>query len=423
MEKIITRTERFRIKQSDEYCKTVDELSWKVKNLYNYANYIVRQKFITTSKQKEEGLVERATWIRYKELWQMCMHEEPFKTVGSSIGQSTLRLLDQNWKSYFASIKDWSKNPEKYTGKPKMPRYLDKEKGRFVISINNNNIKIVDGYVRFSYAPLKPLNGIFKSRYPDGKPYSSRIVPHNGEYTLEVIHRVEVPQIIGKTRRIASIDLGINNLMTVVTNCGVSPIVINGKPLKSINRYYNKLKAEEQSKLKLKTGKDTSNKICGLTNKRNNKVDTYIHTATKRVIEYCKANEIDTLVCGYNDGWKQEVNMGKKNNQKFVTIPYLSIIQKLEYKCQDAGILFVKTTEEYTSGTSFLDGEKPIEENYNKSRRKYRGLFVSNNGTEINADVNGAYQIMKKAFPDAYDKVKCDYSLHPVVITVPSKVY
>ena len=156
-----------------------------------------------------------------------------------------------------------------------------------------------------------------------------------------------------------------------------------------------------------------------LTDKRHNKVDNYIQNATKMVVDFCKENNIDTLVCGYNAGWKQETDMCKKVNQKFVAIPYESIIQRLTYKCENEGIKFITTDESYTSGTSFLDEEDPIKENYNKERRIYRGLFQSEKGEYINADVNGSYQIMKKVFPNIFMNGIEDAGSHPVVVNIP----
>lgn len=417
-----SRTERFLIKKTStkyqELYKIFNELSWQSKNLYNYANYIIRQEFIETTKQKEQGLRDNANWIQYNELFQLCKESAPYIALGSNVGQATLRKLEKNWKSYFSSIKDWSKHKEKYKGMPKMPKYLDKDYGRYEVGLDNNKVKCIDGYVYFCWKPLKFANNTFKSIYPDGRILSTRIVPNGNDYVLECIHEIELEEKEIESKRIAAIDLGIDNLMTITTNCGITPIVINGKPLKSMNQYYNKKHAELQSDLMLKNNKHFSNRLQRLTTKRNNKIDNYLHTASKMVIDWCIENNIDSLVCGYNAGWKQESDIGKVNNQKFVGIPYYSLVQKLEYKCEDAGIKFITTEESYTSGTSFLDEEDPIVENYNKSRRVHRGLFISDKGDNINADVNGSYQIMKKVFPNAFADGIEGVGLHPVILNV-----
>lgn len=417
----VNRVEQHRIKKNNKFFPIIDNLCWKSKNLYNYGNYIVRQEFIETSKEKESGLRDNANWITYNDLFKLCKESDPYKEMGSNVGQATLRKLDKNWKSFFTSIKEYSKNPRKYNGRPKLPKYLDKNNGRYECCLDNNKFKVIDGHIYFCWKQLKVMNNQFITKIADGsKLYQIRFVPKGEDYIMEVVYEIEVPVIEEKlSERITSIDLGIDNLMTITTNCNVKPLVINGKPLKSINQFYNKKISEMQSDLKKRYGKDWSRSIQSFVTKRNNKVDDYIQNATKMVIDFCLENNIDTLVCGYNSGWKQETEMGKKNNQKFVDIPYLSIINRLSYKCENVGIKFICTEESYTSGTSFLDDELPIKDNYDKSRRIYRGLFITKKGELINADVNGSYQIMKKVFPNAFSDGIEGVGLHPVVVNIP----
>ena len=414
------RVEQHRIKKNHKFFHIIDDLCWKSKNMYNYGNYIVRQEFIETSKEKEQGLRETANWIQYNKLFDMVKDSEPYRELGSNVGQATLRKLDKSWKSFFESIKDYGKHPDKYLGRPKMPGYLPKENGRYECDLDNNKFKVIDGYVYFCWKPLKAMNNTFMTNITEGtKLMQLRFVPKNGEYIMEVVYQIDVPDIKDESERIASIDLGVDNLMTITTNCGVKPLVINGKPLKSINQYYNKKISEMRSELKKRHNADWSKEMQRFTIKRNNKVDDYIQKATTMVIDFCKENNIDTLVCGYNSGWKQESDMNKKTNQKFISIPHESIVYRLKYKCENEGIVFKTPEESFTSGTSFLDGEEPIKENYDKSRRVYRGLFVSNNGTKINADVNGSYQITKKVFPNAYSNGIVGVGLHPTVVNIP----
>ena len=414
------RVEQHRIKKSHKFFPIIDDLCWKSKNMYNYGNYIIRQEFIETSKEKEQGLRDEAHWIRYNQLFHIIKESEPYKDLGNNVGQATLRKLDNVWKSYFEGLKEYKKNPDKFLGRPKMPRYLPKENGRYECDLDNNKFKVIGGYVYFCWKPLKIMNNTFMTNIQEGtKLMQLRFVPKNGEYIIEVVYQIDVPDIEDKSERIASIDLGVDNLMTITSNCGIKPLVINGKPLKSINQYYNKKISEMRSELKKRHNADWSTEMRRFTIKRNNKVDDYIQKATKMVIDFCKENNIDTLVCGYNSGWKQESDMGKQVNQKFVSIPYESIVWRLSYKCETAGILFKRPEESFTSGTSFLDGEEPIKENYDKSRRVYRGLFVSNNGTKINADVNGSYQITKKVFPNAFSNGIVGVGLHPTVVNIP----
>ena len=416
----VNRTEQHRIKKNNQFFPIIYDLCWKSKNMYNYGNYIVRQEFIGTSKEKEQGLRESANWIQYNKLFEMVKDSEPYEELGSNVGQATLRKLDKAWKSFFESIKDYSKHPDKYLSRPKMPGYLPKENGRYECDLDNNKFKVINGYVYFCWKPLKVMNNTFMTKIPEGtKLIQLRFVPKNGEYIMEVVYQIDVPDIEEKAERIASIDLGVDNLMTITTNCGVKPLVINGKPLKSINQYYNKKISEMRSELKKRHNTDWSKEMQRFTIKRNNKVDDYIQKATKMVIDFCKENNIDTLVCGYNSGWKQESDMSKKVNQKFISILHSSIVWRLSYKCKAEGILFKTPEESFTSGTSFLDGEEPIKENYDKSRRVHRGLFVTKKGEEINADVNGSYQIMKKAFPNAFTNGIVGVGLHPSVVNIP----
>lgn len=413
------RVEKHRIKRNNKFYEIIDGLCFKSKNMYNYGNYIVRQEFINTSKEKEAGLRKNAIWIKYNELFHMVKESEPYKELGSNIGQATLRKLNANWKGFFESIKDYKKYPNKYKSRPKIPKYLDKNE-RFECGLDNNKFKIKNGFIFFCYKPLKIMNDVFRTKIPeDAKLIQIRFVPKLDEYIMEVVYQVDIPKLKESNERIASIDLGVNNLMTVTTNFGFKPFVVNGRPLKSINQYYNKELANMKSKLKVRNDKASSKEIRRFTTKRNNKVDDYIHKATRTVIDFCKENEVDTLVCGYNENWKQEINIGEQNNQNFVSIPHSKIVWQLMYKCQNDGISFIKVEESYTSKTSFLDNEEPIKENADGSRRKHRGLFVTKKGEKINADVNGSYQIMKKAFPNAFANGIEGADSHPIIVNIP----
>jgi len=402
----VNRVEQHLIKKSDGIYKIIDDLCFKSKNVYNYANYIVRQEFIKNNR-----------WIRYNELANIIKDSEPYRDLGSNVGQQTLRLLDKNWKSYFKSIKDWNKNKNKYLGRPKLPKYKDKEKGRNILVIDNIKCSIRDGYLRFSWKPLKPLNNKFRTN-ATGKLMQVRFIPKNKSYVMEIVYEIDIPEPKEESNRIIGIDIGVDNLATVANNVGLNPFIINGRPLKSINQYYNKKKAQIQSELKKKNNKDWSNKLQKLTDKRNNKISDYIHKASKHIIDWCMQNQIDTIAIGRNKNWKQESVMSKKVNQNFVEIPHGLFIEKIKYKAENKGIKVIETEESYTSSTSFLDGEEPCEENKNKKRRIHRGLFKSNKGVMINADLNGAYQIIKKVFPNAFSDGIEGVGLHPVRVNL-----
>ena len=401
---LVNRVEQHQIKKTDSIWKVVDDLCWKSKNVYNCANYIIRQEFINNH-----------NYIKCNDLDKIMQKQECYSILGSQAAQKTLQLLDKNWKSFFVAIKDWRKHPVKYLGRPKLPKYKNVEKGRNILILKNIQFKIENDCLIFSWKPLRKFRISTKVK---GKLMQVRFVPKGGNYILEIVYQINVPEIIFKSSNIVGIDIGIDNFATVSNNIGVHPIIINGRSIKSINQYYNKRKAELQTDLKVRHGKDWSNRLQRLTDKRNNKVDYFLHNASKKIIDWCTQYDIDTIVIGKNDNWKQESKMCKKTNQSFVQIPHALFIEKLKYKAENNGILVVCIEESYTSGTSFLDEESPIKENYNKKRRIARGLFKSNSGELINADLNGAYQIIKKVFPKTFVDGIEGAGLHPVRLNV-----
>ena len=147
--------------------------------------------------------------------------------------------------------------------------------------------------------------------------------------------------------------------------------------------------------------------------KRNRKMEDYMHKTSRKIVKDCVDKDIHTIVIGYNKGWKREARLGRKVNQSFAGIPTQRLIEMIQYKAQEAGIHVILTEESYTSGTSFLDREEPVKKNYKKSRRVYRGLFHSNHGIQINADINASCQILKKVFPAAYANGIEGVVLHP----------
>ena len=395
----VQRVEQHNIKFNSDFGKFIDRYCFKSKNLYNYANYIIRQEFINNG-----------NWIQYNELFQMVKDSDAYKDIGSNTGQGTLRMLDRNWKSFFKAIKDWTSHPNKYLGRPKLPKYLSKD-GRFVLSLDSNKVKLIDGYVHFAWKPFKLFNNRFKTKAKE-RILQCRFIPRGSHYIMEVVYEIDVPECEGETNNVAAIDIGVNNFITMVNNIGISPIVIKGGIIKSINQYYNKQKAKLQSEVKKVNKKDWSKRLQSLSDKRFEKIKYHMHCISKYVVDWCVLYGIDALVVGKNDGWKQE-NQGMQN---FTYIPYDLFIQMLAYKCENNGIKFVAQEEGYTSGTSFVDEEEPTKENYDKSRRVYRGLFIGYNGIRINADVNGAYQILKKVIPNAFANGIEGVGLHPLII-------
>ena len=402
----VNRTEQQIITKQHPKWLFINEMCKHAKDLYNYANYLIRQEF-----------VQNKQYIKYREMNFNLKSHELYKFCMSQPANCVLRRLDKNWKSFFKSIKDWKEHKEKYNAMPKLPKYLKKD-GRFVWEIPNNACYITGDELHFRIRKLQDIKWKTKAK---GRLLQVRFVPRGNDYVMEVVTEVEIEDRPKReTSRIIGMDLGVNNFVTITNNIGEQPIIINGKGLKSINQYFNKKRAYLVGRTIHRNRKGWSNKLDKLTNKRFNKVKNFMHHASKYVIDYCKLNNIDTIICGLNNFWKQEAKLGS-NTQTFIFIPYDMFIRQLTYKCEEAGISFITTDESYTSGTSFLDNEEPIKENYNKKRRIRRGLFKSNNGTLINSDVNGSLQIIKKVAPNAFADGVQSY-LTPVIINVANAI-
>lgn len=393
-------TEQIIIKKNHPKFKIIDEMCFNSKNLYNEANYVIRQEFI-----------ENGNYINYYDMNKEFKTHENYKLTFSQPANCTLRLLDKNWKSYFKAIKDWKEHPNKYLGMPKLPKYLPKD-GRFPWMIPNNQL-VYDYEKSTIYIRNRHMNDYDWHCRCLGRPIQVRFIPHGNHYTMEIIYEIEIEDIDKEmvSERIAAIDIGVDNLVTMTNNIMESPIIINGKPLKSINQQYNKQKAKMQSDLMKRNGQHWSNKLETLSYKRNQRIKNYMHNVSALIIKWCLEHNIDTLVVGKNDTWKQE----KKHMQNFTSIPYEMLLGQLQYKCENAGIKYIEVNESYTSGTSYLDNEAPIKENYNKERRIQRGLFQAKNML-INADVNGSLQIMRKVFPDSYTGYGIEVDLTPIII-------
>lgn len=397
---IVSRVERHIIHNNHELYNNFIEYGKYSKNLYNYTLYYLRQLLIQKSKIKDkqknniELTKEEQNKLneKYLSAYSFCTkekHSEVMKNMHSQVSQQTVQLVYQNWDSFFKANNDYNKNPQKYLGRPKLPKYLDKN-GMYMFKFTNQACKFKENYIQFP----KVFNKYKLKTKINGKLKEVRVLPRNKYFIVEIVYDKEIIDYQKNTNKKLSIDLGLNNLLAVANNFNEQPIIVNGKGLKTINQYYNK----KMSILQSKNPKQYTNKMNKLTIKRNNKINDLIHKISRFIVNYANNYDCDEIIIGYNKEWKQNINIGKKNNQKFVNIPYLDLINKISYKCEECGIKLTITEESYTSGTSFIDGELPQKEFYNKNRRKHRGLFISNKGIEINADINGAFQIMNKVF-------------------------
>ena len=407
---IQTRVEKHIIKSSNTFFSMLIDFCHKSKNLYNHANYLVRQAFTSQNNSR---------WIRYAELDKLLKADEEYPNYKemptAQSAQQILRVLDSNWKAFFASIKDCSKNKDKYLGRPKLPKYLKKNRN-FLLILTNQNCKLRNGSLHFP----KTFKGFtLTPRFIKKENFVSfqqiRFIPKRNRIIAELVYNIDVPEKKSDNQRYIGIDIGVDNLATVCNNAGERAFIINGKPLKSINQHYNKKISHYREIAKRMNNSDYSKRMDRLTEKRNSKIDDYLHKASRYIIDYCLKHDICTIIIGKNKEWKQNANLSKRINQHFVQIPFARLIEMIEYKAEEHGIAVVTTEESYTSGTSFIDNEEPVKENYNKSRRVHRGLFASDSGITINADLNGAYQILKKVVPIKWDR---GCVLHPFVVNV-----
>ena len=439
--------ERHIINKGSEFYKEADRVSLLSKNLYNFANYSIRQEFINTSKEKEEGLREFANYKNYYEMRKELAGQIDYVALPQKVANHTLRLLDKSWKSFFKSIKEWNKFPDKFLGKPGLPNYLDVEIGRYIVSYEKGAIsakELKKGFIKLSGTDISVL---FINC--DKKLISARIVPtKNNEYVLEIIYKC--PEVALKTEGItAGIDIGVNNLMAIVfAEEGVAPALVNGRPLKSINQYYNKQKAMFQKKLdkaqskKLKElekqqtaeyqkikgqpnvkkpkklTQSTSNAIKKLTANRNHKIEDYMHKATAATIVACEKNNVKTIIVGKNKNWKQKSKMSKKTNQSFVAIPFARMIEMLIYKARLVGIKVIAIEESYTSKCSFFDLEELCQHNNYLGKRTSRGCFKTAVGNKINADINGAYNTIRKVAPDIFKQGVEGFAVNPLNLII-----
>ncbi len=385
-------TERHIIKSTEHRFAQIDELAFKSKNLYNAANYVIRQSFVYG-------------WghVNYNEMNRLMKSHQAYKALPAKVSQQILMVLDKNWKSFFEAVKAYKADSFKFTGRPKLPKYKDKVKGRNILvytiqAISSKPLK--KGIIKLSGTEIS-----IKTKVNPERICQVRLVPKCDSYVIEVIYN-EPESTANDDKFAASIDLGLNNLVALTSNQqGFTPLLINGRPLKSINQFYNKRKAELQSQLK---GCKTSPRVQRLTRCRNQKVDNYLHHVSRLIVDILAAKQIGTLVIGKNAQWKTEIDLGKKTNQNFVSIPHARLIEMLEYKAGLVGIKVIVQEESYTSQSNFLGLDSiPVYGNTDKDavfsgRRIKRGLYKTAVGQLINSDVNGSYNILRKAIPNAF---------------------
>ncbi|HEY7341447.1 MAG TPA: transposase [Ktedonobacterales bacterium] len=426
--------EQHRIDRHDPRWRAIDAAAFASKNLYNAALYVTRQAYIHQGNQV----------IRGTELDRMMQGTVEYRALPAKVAQWVLKQVCIAWDSYFAAVAAWQQHPDTFFGHPKLPRYLNKQ-GRNLLVYTAQAI---------SHAPQNAgwvvPSGLFirvATKHQHVDIGQIRIVPKATHYVVEVVYeRDPEPQPVDPTL-IASIDVGVNTLAAITSNKpGFVPLLVNGRPLKSLNQSYNKRYAQQQACLP--EDQFTSRALDHLTDHRTRAITSYLHTASRAIINLLVREGIGTLVIGKNVGWKQRVSMGKKNNQTFVFLPHARFIQMLTYKAELVGIQVMLTEESYTSKASFLDGDVlPVygaadhagheaDSAVNgpsmptkttrlfSGKRVKRGLYRAANGRAINADVNGSYNILRKAFPNAFVQNiqgMSQLKIHPVQLLLPDR--
>jgi putative transposase len=385
------------LRKGDPRFACADQAAFAAKNLYNAANYLMRQSFIHYNQ-----------YLNYYHLHAQMKGHEAYQALPRKVSQQVLRMLVQNWQGFFAALKAYHTDPAKFRKRPGLPHYLDKTDGRYVLVYTIQALS----KPALKRGLIVPSGLAIEVRTRQTHVVQLRIVPKAQFYVVEVVYEKDVQPAAVDPNLVAGIDVGLNNLAAIASNKpGFVPVLVNGRPAKYINQGYNKRRAELQAKL----GQPRRTKrMERLTTRRTRQINHYLHTHSRRIIEILVQEGIGVLIIGKNDGWKQEISIGKRNNQNFVQVPHARFIEMLSYKAELMGIQVILINENHTSKCSFLDDEPVQHQERYAGRRIARGLFRASDGRLINADVNGAYNIIRKAIPNAFGNGKAGVVVHPV---------
>src|SRR5712691_11329540 len=403
------------IDRNDPRYAVIDEAAFKSKNLYNAALYEIRQAFI-----------HQGVYLPYEEMDKRMKQHEAYKALPAKVSQQVLRQLADAWTAFFEAREAYEEDPSKFTGGPRLPRYKHKLEGRNILVYTVQALSkpgLRDGFIRPS-----GLGITIETEHTVVD--QVRIVPRHGFYVVEVIYTKEPVQATVDPSFCVAIDLGVTNLAAIASNReGFVPRLVNGRPVKAWNQWYNKRMKELKKKLPKNDRERVTKQMECITNRRNRRIDHYLHTASKRIIDFLVKEGVGAVIIGKNPLWKQACGMGRKNNQNFVQIPHARFIDMLTYKATLVGIGVEVREESYTSKASFLDldpipGYKPNDETVHVFSGKRIGrrnrLYRTKDGRKICADVNGAYNILRKSRPDAFSEAKgvAGYVVHPVRLAV-----
>ncbi|HEY4386514.1 MAG TPA: transposase [Ktedonobacteraceae bacterium] len=388
--------ERHLVRSDDPRFAVIDAAAFASKNLYNQANYQIRQAFI------HEG-----NYLPYAEIFHRVKEMDCYKALPAKVANSILILLHTNWTAFFEALKAYQDDPTTFTGRPRLPKYKDKVKGRNILIYDKQAL----GKRLFKKTGKLVPSGLsleIQTQLTEWEKIRQvRIVARLDGYMIEIVYEQDAESAQVDPKWIAALDPGVNVLGALTSNKpGFVPRLVSGKPLKSLNQSYNKQRAHLQRQLSHEK-RFTCRSLDQLTTKRNRRVGSYLHTASRRIIDLLVAEGIGTLVIGKNPLWKQETTMGKRNNQQFVQIPHARFIDQLIYKARLVGITVMLQEESYTSKASFLDGD-PIptyradqaEPPVFLGKRIARSWYRAKDGTIIHADINGSYNILRKSSSD-----------------------
>ena len=415
---VVQRTETHIIKESSPIYDWILEECFRSKNLYNRALYIYRQAFTG----KHDNIPEFKDIIKHDKFiasFALVNRLNELKDVDfcsmmkKNGAQQIVFQVDRTMKSWFAALKSYKKDPSKFRGRPRIPSYKKKDELNCLTYTTADAKLQKDGTINLRRDIKLPIHTNLSSFQ------QIRLVPKTGYIQVGIIYNKKITNSsLDKTRAIG-IDLGLNNLMAITSNIGNISNLVNGRSLKSINQYYNKRKAHLMSLLekgKLKSSKQ----LRKLEMKRSCKITDYLHKTSRRVVELMEQNNIGTCFIGHNNGWKNEVEMGKRNNQNFVSIPYSLLINMLRYKIEEKGGVLIELNEAYTSKCSFLDNEEIRKHETYKGKRVKRGLFLSGSNKTINADINGSLNILKRGMKFGFDFKECFF--RPTKIDIEKKL-
>lgn len=393
--------EKHKIYKSHPAYSKLDDMSRKANNLYNQCVY-----FAKNSENLSEDLKNLD-----KVMKSFPDEHDNYRSLGyATCAQQILRLFHQNLRSYFASLKDYKKNPAKYAGMPRFPKFR-KSGERFQVIFTSQNTRLVDQVVTIAPRTFENKLSIRLRSTSVKKLCQVVFAPRNDYFLVYVIYEVDDLVISQDADKVAAIDIGLANLATVTFSEKYEPILYRSDLVK-INKDFNRLNAEYISILKKTQNKNTSKRRKRLSEKYASLIEDRLHKISRAIVNDLSQRGVSTLVVGKNTG--QKINCKLKN---FVQVPLFRLIYMIKYKAELARITFIQVEESYTSGTSFLDDELPTKTFYNKERRKFRGLFISNSSKRINADVNASFQIMKKVYENFTYDSSIKYA-NPIVKTI-----